>query len=461
MTTVSGSFRDPAGHVFTRGGRILRQVNRTYAPHYDRLTSGLAASLVDRGWLVAHREVPEAPDTGDAYRVIEPDRIPFISYPFEWSFSQMKAAAIATLTIQRAAVEHGMVLKDASAYNMQFVGAAPLLIDSLSFECWQEGTPWVAYRQFCQHFLGPLALMSATDPRLATLSRSFVDGAPLDLVSRLLPLSTRVHPSLLLHLHLHARAQARHQGTAIGRRPAASFTRRAMLGLVDHLQAAVERLAMPAAASAWADYYAHTNYSADAMAAKRRIVESHLRHLRPATVWDLGANTGAFSTLAADAGAYTVAFDADHATVDRHVIDRRRTADRRVLPLVMDLANPTGGFGWNHTERTSLAERGPADVVLALGLVHHLALAGQVPFGLVARFFERIGRTLVVEFIPPTDSQVEGMLSRMPSRAEGYSADAFEREFDRAFTIVERTPIPGSARRLYLMQSRSMNRAAA
>jgi len=225
------------------------------------------------------------------------------TFKFEWAFGQLKSAAQATLLIQRLAVEHGMVLKDASAYNLQFVGAAPVFIDMLSFERWSEGTPWVAYRQFCQHFLGPLALMSATDARLGALSRVFIDGPPLDLVSQLRPTSSKFHPSLLVHLHMHARAQAKHGSKAIAGRAPTTFTKRAMLGLVEHLESAVGRLTYKAAGTAWADYYAHTNYTEAAMADKHRLVEAMVRDVAPATAWDLGANTGAFSRVAADAGA--------------------------------------------------------------------------------------------------------------------------------------------------------------
>ena len=452
---VGGSFRDPSGHVFRRGGRILRQVNHAYASDYDQLiASGLYRALTERGLLVGHEEVAEAPDREPGYRVLAPERIPFISYPFEWAFSQLKAAARATLSIHRLAVEHGMVLKDASAFNVQFVGSSPILIDSLSFERWAEGTPWVAYRQFCQHFLGPLALMSATDVRLGTLSRLFIDGPPLDLVSTLLPVTSKFHPSLLVHLHLHARAQAKHGGAAIAGRTPTSFTRRAMLGLVDHLESAIERLSYKAAGTTWADYYANTNYTDAAMAEKHRLVEGMLDASRPATTWDLGANTGAFSRLAADAGAYTLAIDGDPAAVERAVLAGQARKERRILPLVMDLANPTGSMGWAHQERSSLAERGPADTLLALGLIHHLTLSNHVPFAMTADFLSRLGRTLIIEFVPPTDSQVVGMLSRMPRAEAGYSVERFEQAYRERFEMLESEPIPGTERRLYRMESR-------
>ena len=266
---LTSSFRDPSGHVFVRDGRVLRQVNRSYALQYERLlSSGLYDALAAAGLLIPHRELPPEP-AADVYRVLEPERIPFISYPFEWAFAQLKAAALTTLDVQKRAVDHGMVLKDASAYNIQFRGAAPVLIDTLSFDIWEEGTPWAAYRQFCQHFLGPLALMSRADVRLGALSRVFIDGVPLDLVADLLPFSSKLAPSLLVHVHLHARAQRRHGSGTLDRQARRRFTRTAMLGLVEHLESAVQALTYGARGTAWVEYYDQTNYTAAAMAEKR------------------------------------------------------------------------------------------------------------------------------------------------------------------------------------------------
>ena len=453
---VAGSFRDPCGRVFTNGGRLLREIHGSYAPDYQQLlASGLYQRLVDRALLVPHEAAPAALALSpDAFAVIEPERIPFVSYPFEWTAEQLRAAALTTLRVQRTAVEHGMTLKDASAYNVQFKGVTPVFIDTLSFERWDEGTPWVAYRQFCQHFLGPLAVMTSVDQRLGSLSRTFIDGVPLDLAARLLPWSAMVRPALLVHLRFHARSQARHADRALPAEAAGGFGRRSMLGLIDHLESSVERLASKPARGAWVDYYAQTSYSVSAMADKTRVIAAVIDRERPAVVWDVGSNTGAFAELAAARGAYVVAFDTDHACVAKLFADCKERGETRVLPLVMDLSNPTERLGWNHTERYSLADRGPADLVLALGLIHHLYFGNQVTFAAAAAFFRQIARTLAIEFVPAADAQVAPMAARVPARAAAYGVEEFERAFAAEFSIDETIQLRDSPRCIYVMRRR-------
>src|SRR4030042_2240552 len=211
------SFRDPSGFVFRQDGSIYRQINATYKEDYDHLIDcGLRKTLVEAGVLIRHEEVAfESARPEMAYKLVKPEPVPFISHPYEWSFSALKDAALTTLHIQRKALDFGMSLKDCSAYNIQFMKGKPVFIDTLSFEKYREGKPWVAYRQFCQHFLAPLALMSHRDVRLGQLSRVHLDGVPLDLASRLLPRRTRLSFSLLFHIHMHARSQSRYAARQI------------------------------------------------------------------------------------------------------------------------------------------------------------------------------------------------------------------------------------------------------
>jgi ribosomal protein L11 methylase PrmA len=449
------SFRDPDGFLFQVKEGLYRQVNLSYQPHYDRLVqSGLLEQLTQTKKIVASPVVDCPPaETDLAYLVLQPERIPFISYPYEWCFSQLKDAALLTLDLQKTALEKGLILKDASAYNIQFTGSHPLLIDSLSFEIYKEGSPWAAYRQFCQHFLAPLALMAKTDIRLGNLLRVYIDGIPLDLAASLLPFSTRLNPGLLAHIHLHASAQK--TATSKPQQPKgtqAGFNKMAMLGLVDSLESTVRGLQWEAGGTPWADYYDSTNYSAQAFEAKKQMIAGFLEKIQPVSVWDLGSNTGVFSRLASQAGIRTVSFDLDPAAVEQNYLQAKKEKSKTLLPLVLDLTNPSPGTGWNGKERSSIFERGPADVVMALALIHHLAISNNVPLPLLAEFFAGLGRWLIIEFVPKEDSQVQRLLSSRKDIFTDYTESGFLDAFRGHFNIIACEPVAGSARKIFFME---------
>lgn len=453
---LGSSFRDPSGFLFRSGGRLYRQVSPSYAPHLKLLEdSGLYDDLVAKGLLVAHEDADPAlsPD-GRAARVLAPELVPFVSYPYEWCFSQLKDAALATLRLQKRALARGLCLKDASAYNIQFTGGKPVLIDTLSFEPYVEGAPWVAYRQFCQHFLAPLALMAKRDVRLGSLLRTGIDGVPLDLASRLLPWKTRFDPGLLMHVHAHARSQKKHEGTAKSARTT-KVSRNQLLGILDSLRGAVKKLEWKPGGTEWGDYYDDTNYSAEAAGVKGDLVGAMLDRTGDGPVWDLGANDGTFSRLAAERGRMTVAADIDPAAVEKNWRAVRENGPATMLPLLMDLTNPSPGLGWAHDERDSLLDRGPADTVLALALIHHLAISNNLPFARLAAFFAAAGRHLVIEFVPKGDSQVQRLLATREDVFPDYGPAGFEAAFAEFFEMLEKKPIEGSERILYLMRRRS------
>ena len=455
----ASSFRDPAGFVFWRDGRLFRHLGAAYLPHYERLmASGLYQKLVDKRWLVSHEEREASEVPAGAARLLEPELLPFISHPYEWSFSMLKAAALLTLDLQAEALAHGMTLKDASAYNVQFRGAQPVFIDTLSFECRHEQAPWPAYRQFCQHFVAPLALMAHTDVRLAALLRTSLDGIPLDLASRLLPRRTWLSVGLAAHLHLHARAERRQAGAdaaALERRAGAARVRPGgVRAIVQNLRDTLAALEWRAAASTWSDYYATAaHYGASGVEEKTRIVDAMLRAEPPGLVWDFGANTGHFSRLAAQHHRTVVAWDFDPLCVER-MFRHAQEKPGRVTPLVMDLANPSASQGWAQAERRGLLERGPADVTLALGLMHHLVLAAQVPLAGVAGFLAQATRSLIIEFVPMSDPQASLLASRLHGGGHQYDQDDFERHFSARFRVVAREPVPGTERIVYHYQPR-------
>jgi hypothetical protein len=456
---LGASFRDPSGFLYRRDGILYRQINQSYRQDYDSLmTSGLYELLVHDGLLVAHEEDTSPPaDPGTAYKVIRPENIPFISYPYEWSFSQVKSAALATLAVQRHALRRGMCLKDASAFNMQFLNGRATLIDSLSFERHQEGRPWVAYRQFCQHFLAPLALMAYRDVRLSQLLRVHIDGIPLDLAARLLPFRARLNPGLFTHIYLHAMVQKRFAGSSASRIDRGSrMSKAALEGLLENLRSLVRGLSWSASGTEWGSYYEESaaHYSENALRHKQAVVAGFIDRISPRNVWDLGANTGRFSRIASGRGIFTVAFDVDPAAVEKNYLACKAAKETNLLPLVLDLANPTPAIGWNNAERMSLIERGPADLALALALSHHLAIVNNVPLPRLATFLRSVSRWLIIEFVPKQDSQVQILLSSRDDIFPDYTVGGFEKSFMDSFEIREAVPIQGTQRMVYLMEGR-------
>lgn len=452
------SFRDPSGSLFLVEKQLYRQIHRDYRPHYEALlSSGLYSQLVGDGLLIPHEEVPHpVPLPAEMDRVLQPTMVPFVSYPYEWCFSQYRAAASALLSIQLRALRAGMTLKDASAYNMQWYRAQPILIDTLSFERHVDGRPWIAYRQFCEHFLAPVLLMAYRDARLGQLMRWALDGVPLDLASRLLPLRTWLNPGVVLHLHLHARAQKRYAGATLPAARTASVATRNLVALVAHLRRTVERLAPRPLRSTWSGYYDATNYDPEAADDKAQVVGDYLDRAQPTSVWDLGANDGRYSRLASARGAFTVAFDGDFGAVERGFALQQEKHDVGFLPLFSDLTNPGPDQGWAHEERLSLVNRGPADMVMALAVVHHLAIGNNTPFARIGRFFASLARRwLIVEFVPKDDSQVQRLLATRADVFPDYHAEGLERALEAHFEQVACTPLRVSRRRLYLLRRRS------
>jgi hypothetical protein len=455
-TLNPASFRDPDGFIFYRDGQIYRQVNLTYREDYDHLmTSGLYRQLVDNGILIPHQEVDIPFAEGEkesGCKVLQPEEIPFLSYPYEWCFSQLKDAALTTLRLQELAFQKGMCLKDGSAYNIQFLKGKPVFIDTLSFTKYREGEPWAAYRQFCQHFLAPLALMSCKDLRLGQLLRVYIDGIPLDLAASLLPFSARFQMSLLMHLYWHGKSQKRYEGKGLQTQTQKKISRLGFQGIIDSLKTAVKNLQWKPTGTVWEDYYRDTNYSAQAFQHKQDIVAKLVQTVSPGTVWDLGANNGFFSRIAVDRGISTVAFDFDPAAVEKNWLHVKEKKEKQMLPLLLDLTNPSPGLGWENMERSAFVERGPVDLMFSLALLHHLAIANNVPLGKIAALFSRLCYYLVIEFVPKADSQVQRLLASRVDVFARYTQEEFEKEFSRYFKILESVKINDSLRTIYLLK---------
>lgn len=450
---LPASFRDPSGFVYKTNDTIYRQVNALYFPDYDQLMqSGLYDKLVEKGLLIPHRELTS--DRAIGHITLQPEQITQISYPYEWCFSELKDAALATLKICRIALDHNMILKDASAFNIQFHHGKILLIDTCSFARYEEGKPWEAYQQFCKHFLAPLALMSKVDIRLNSLLKIYIDGIPLDITSRLLPRRSWLSFSLLAHIHAHAKFQNKYSGGKNPERAKNKISRTGLLGILDNLEGAINKLTWRPGKTEWGNYYENTNYSANATSHKEEIVRDLATKVKPAVVWDLGGNNGYYSRIVASTGAFVVSWDIDPAAVESNYINTRQQGNTSVLPLIQDLTNPSPDIGWAHRERDALQSRGPVDMIMALALIHHLAISNNIPLKRVAEYFVELGEHLLIEFIPKEDSQVQLLLASRKDIFPEYNKDGFIEAFSYYYEVVDDRLIENSERHLFLMRKK-------
>lgn len=462
-TALDSSFRDPSGFIFEQDGELLRQVNRCYEEDLALLgSSGLLAELQEAGLLIRHEDLgPDRGQSPDCLTVLKPERLPFISYPYEWCFSQLRDAALTTLEIQSRALARGLCLKDASAYNIQFQHHQPVLIDTLSFEAYEEGSPWVAYRQFCQHFLAPLALMAYKDQRLSQLLTTSIDGISLDLASSLLPWRSSLNPYLNIHIHMHARSQARYSDASTEKikqdleQQRNTLDRRGLSGILESLKSLVEGLRPKDTVTEWQNYYQEHNYSDSSFKAKETLVRAHLERVGPGLVLDLGANVGHFSRLASSRGAFTASLDLDYQAVEINYLKVRAEKEMNLLPLLVNLTAPSPAIGWANRERPAIFQRQPGDLIMALALIHHLAISNNVPLAKIAAFFAELAPSAIVEFVPRGDSQVDRLLASRRDIFADYHRDGFEAAFKQYFAIEAVDDIEGSLRTLYLLKRRA------
>ncbi len=462
MTNYSidpSSFRDPSGTIFFKEGEIFRQINLEYKEHYEFLMdSGLYQKLIDLKLLIPHEEVKITPyDEKNIYKIIKPEKIPFISYPYEWSFSQFKQAALTTLEIQKNAIKHGMILKDCSAYNIQFFEGKSVLVDSLSFEKYEEGQLWKGYKQFCEHFLAPLSLMSHKDIRLGQLLRIHLDGIPLDLTSSILPVKTKISFHLLSHIHAHAKSQKHYEDKDIKIKER-KLGKNSLVGLVESLYSAIKKMKWELKKTEWGTYYSDTNYSEVAFLEKNKIINELLEKIQPKEVWDVGGNVGIFSRLASNIGINTVCFDIDPVAIEKNFLEVIDKNEKKILPLLLDLTNPTPGIGWENQERTSFINRGPTDTVFALAIIHHLAISNNLPLEKIGKFFSEICENLIIEFVPKEDSQVQRLLRTRKDIFGSYNLEEFKQVFGKMFEFVESFNIQNSKRTLHYLRKVEKNK---
>lgn len=455
-----GSYRDPTGRIYEIEGGIVRALDdRGLADHEAVAASGFFRRAVDAGQLIGTRmassELTEAAiDLGWA-GALEHDRVPVLSYPYEWSFSMRRDAALLHLQLVRDAAEEGIGCKDGSAYNVQFVGASPVFIDVGSFEP-RIADGWPGYRQFCQHLLFPLLIEAHLRVDPAPWLRGSIEGIALEDAARLLRGRQLLRRGVVANVAVQALIARRSSDRPDRGRSAvaSSQAQQLVVGLVDRLRRVIEDLPAPEAATAWTDYGARGHYERAALDAKDAFVRRAVEAGRPRQVVDLGCNDGRFSRIAAASGARVLALDADRAVIDR--LYRDLASERSsILPLVADLADPSPSTGWASAERSGLLDRLHGDLVLSLAVIHHLIIGRNVPAASVLDLLATIGPTHVLEVPHRADPMVRRLLDAKPDHVHrGYRRSALLALVEERFEVIDELVLPGGTRTLLHLRRR-------
>ncbi len=415
------------------------------------MQDGLYDLLTKKNWLVSHVEIFDAELQFADALIILPRQIPIITYPYEWSFAMWQDAALLTLNIAKEAIEKGMLLKDATPFNIQFLNGSPVFIDTLSFEIYLPEKPWVAYRQFCECFLASLLLQQYCHADIGKIFTLYPNGIPLEILISILPKKAKWNLHTYLHIYLQA-ATATKTGKTKNGEAATKFTKQKMLLLLNGLITYVARLHVKKAKTTWDNYYASTILSDEYLQEKTKLVKYFLSTISYSSILDLGANDGHFSLLFKNTATQVIAVDGDANCINKLCSTIRNQKIKNILPLINTLHTPSPAIGWNNAERTSFSKRIKGDVVLALALIHHLAIANNLPFQFIAEWLAAMGKYLLIEFVPKTDEKVQLLLQNRQDIFTDYTVIDFENAFSKKFKIVLQQKITGTERILYLME---------
>lgn len=445
ITPDPASFRDPDGFVFHKDNKLYRSISPAYKAHYRQLMdSGLYDELRQKDWIVAHQETSETTD--ESWLVIQPEVIQRVTYPHEWSFSQLKDAALLTLQVQQTAMRYGMTLKDATGFNILFEGGKPMFIDTLSFEWYDEHQPWVAYRQFCECFLTPLLLAAYRKPELISMLSLYPYGIPISLCRALLPLRSLTNSLALLNIHLqHA---VRKPGIVSSQR----FHKNMLIRILDHLERGIRKLKIKGQLSTWNHYYQDGLVSTDYLDNKLQAIESIIENIPFQSVLDLGANEGVFSIAFAKSGKSVLATDFDHDCIERLYL-RSKKEKLPITVMVTDLMNPSPALGWANEERKPFFDRCSADLVIALALIHHLCISKNLPMSRLMKSLANVSTFLLIEFVPKQDPKVQQLLAHRKDIFEKYTEEEFRKAFIPYFNCVRELRVPNTERTLFLLHN--------
>lgn len=453
-----GSFRDPGGFIFLFDGKIFRGITRHSLQDWQFFSATpLFQELQRECLLIPTHEVESSIGlplnvVANCSVVVEHERIPFVSYPYEWSFQMLKDAALLHLDVLEKCLPHDLILKDSSAYNVQFIGTQPIFIDVLSFAKLDSGDPWIGYNQFCKLFLYPLMLQAYKQVPFQNWLRSELEGLDPVTFSHLMSTRDLLRPGVFTHVYLQAWMQKRMAAARYSVRSkikSAGLPKSVIANNISGLRRIIGKLRMREEDSAWVDYTRTHSYSDARMAQKEGFVRQVVSSRRHQLVWDLGCNIGNFSRIASEHADYVVAMDADHMSIEQLYRDLKKEGRRNILPLAMNLANLSPDQGWAGRERQSLPARGKPDLTLCLALVHHMAISANVPVSSFIAWLAGLGTSLVIEFVSKDDPMVQRLLLNKDDTYDDYTRPAFESCLSKFFRVERSLVLAGGTRYLY------------
>jgi len=461
----AGSFRDRDGRVYHFQDRVFRGLSKSALQNFRQLQKkSFYVTLVETGKVVVTREVPgnenplpddlKAPWAG----FLEHDSVPVISYPYEWTFSMLKAAASLQLHLVERAVSNGFTLKDATPYNIQFVNRRPVFIDIPSFEPLREGEPWSGYRQFCEMFLFPLFFQVYKGCDFQPFMRAAINGIDVQAAASLFGFRDRFRKGVMSHVWLQSKLDRRFGGSSENVRSklkSAGFNRELILINVRKLQKLIKKLEWKSSRSEWGDYTELHNYSPDDHARKEEFVSTALITEKPGTVWDIGCNTGQFSLISAAKCRQVVATDSDHVAVERLFLNPE--TPENILPLLQNIADPSPNWGWKNSERCNLQARSRPDLVLCLALIHHVVITANIPLAEFIDWLSGLTDKLVIEYVSRKDDKVKTLLRNKEDKYRDYSRESLESNLKRHFDIRAQQEVNNGDRSLYLCVKRGLS----
>jgi hypothetical protein len=459
----SGSFRDRNARVYYDGERVVRGLGQHAAQEWDQLsvTRFFPRLLSDRK-VVATRRVDDAsfttPDGRQWSLFLEHERIPFVSYPYEWSFSMLKDAALLQLELVEAALAEGVILKDSSPFNVQWFGSSPVFIDVVSFERLRPGEPWVGYRQFCRLFLYPLLLEAYKGVPFRPWLRGSLDGIDAQHCRSLMSLRDLLRPGVFTHVYLQSKLQQRYAAADVDVKAKlrdSGFDKQLIQNNVRRLTKVIGSLRWHPGGSEWSDYADQHGYDERDFADKTAFIRDVVGTRRWKMTWDLGSNTGVFSRMAAEGSDYVVAMDADPLAIDRLYASLQSEGQRTIHPLVVNLADPSPDLGWGGCERKSLRHRGKPELTLCLALIHHAVITANIPLAEFIDWLAGLESALVIEFVTRDDAMVQKLLRNKRDDYTDYTQSSFETCLNRSFRIVKQQTMRSGTRVLYFAEPRS------